>query len=164
MAKKQKNSDKKILIYFGVSFVIALVFIGWLLNSMEREAEEQEFFEEYNQTNVAIISLVEEHDIIIEEIREKNTIGIMNNELDSLMRNYVKWVDENLDELYDFQFFIENNHQKILDLGENPNYRRDNIKEVINLMRQNSQSFQESILNYEWTKQWDNYLDFDNLN
>ena len=83
----------------------------------------------------------------------------MNIELDSLMRNYVKWVDENLDEFYGFQYFIEENHQKILDLGENPNYRRDNVKEVITIMRQNHQAFQESIMNYERTKQGNNYLD-----
>lgn len=158
MEKKQEISTEKILIYAGISFTIVLALVGIFLYTTQKQAERYEFFEEYNETYEGVRSLVDEHDLMINDINVYFGEPVDTAYYERL-RDYVKWVEKNKDEFYDFQHYIELNYQKISDLGENPDYRRDNIKTVIDLMYENSEDFQEEIITYEQTQQESNYFD-----
>lgn len=91
---------------------------------------------QYNQYIVEGDKIREEHNALIKKIRDPAQAG-QGNEVLEMEKEYLNNVEEWKTTLESFISFIEVNHAKIRRLGVNPDYTRDDIKGILNTMREN---------------------------
>ena len=120
--------QKEVYIVLSISLIIMLAGCS----------SQDTFTGEYNAKLNNINALIQEHDALIKEVNS----DVNNLEMNQIkMKEYLSWTDKNRQAFYDFKSYIEANHQKIQDAGQNPDNVRDNVNKVIDLMQQNDIKF-----------------------
>jgi hypothetical protein len=116
---------------------IILCVIGVLLIS-GCTGTDNAFIDEYNSKLEVANQILEQHDTLIEDINANlNNLSLYQQKI----QEYVEWVDGSIEELGEFQLYVETNHQRLRNMGVNPDYVRDNVISSINVMRDNKIRF-----------------------
>jgi hypothetical protein len=104
------------------------------------------FLEDYNNQVAILETLSGEHENLVNEINENTNNPSYNREK---MQEYLDWVDLNEDTIYNFKSFIELNYMKIERGGQNPDYVRDNLVQLLLVIQQNELDFRKIIAEQE---------------
>lgn len=140
----KKNWFKRHPLLTGFFSLLIFLFIIGIFSNF---SEDRKFIEEYNTKLDNVNKLFVEH----EEIRIEVNSNLNNYPLYyEKIEEYIKWVEMNGPEIGEFRLFIESNHEKLWDLGVNPDYVRSNVISLIEVMQENDVRFREVLAYYNF--------------
>lgn len=143
MKEKKKSWFKRHPVIFGLLIALVAIFIIGFLYSY---SEKIKFIDEYNVKLDNVNKLTAEH----EELRMEVNSNLNNFPLYyEKIEEYIEWVEIHGPKIYEFQLFVESNHEKLRDLGVNPNYVRDNVISLTRAMQENEVKFREILAYYK---------------
>lgn len=135
-------------------YIILLLVISqgcediWKFNNQSIIREYEDYSSHIQDTMKVHDELIKYVNIYIEEYRYTRKREALINAIDR-ERTYIDRKDVWLSELYNLKNFIEANEKVLRMAGINPDYKRDNLKNSIQLIRDNTKLFHENIIKQE---------------
>lgn len=144
--KKQKSWIKKHPLIFGLLIVFGTLFFLLIIGNLFSSSDKREFIEEYNTKLEDVNKLFVDH----EEIRMEVNSNLNNYPLYyEKIEDYIEWVEINSPKIYEFKLFVESNYKRLLKLGVNPDYVRENIISLTKAMQENEVKLREILAYYK---------------